>query len=1039
MSMKKNWLAAGSLAVLASVVYFASLVSYAFPGESAHLQALWAGLDPAGEVVHPLMAVFARFFGGGNMLAPVCGVLAVVLVYWLVSSFVAGVITSEHARPHAESIGLVSGYSAALLFMFTPAVREAASHLEPRLFDALWAFLSLLPLIAYSKASKVAGWFYPPVLGAMVAVGLCDSALFVALSPFFVWGIVSAELRRGNKPYAALMIFAVSFLVVFFVAIDVFELELTPLLKGMAGELKDYTSSSYWVFVLIFSTIPFLVSLFSCPRAFNDKPGLVQWLFHVSMSLFAIIAIATPLSPSSLMAKEGVFPVVTSGFAAAFGGYLVAFWWFYRRKPVGVASGVILVFVLAFASLWNLFAFDGNRGAFADKVASRVLADMGERTWLVTDGTLDDHLRLVAKAEGREINLIALQRDLDAKYLDALGAVIAEKKIGGSKNSELTLSLSLGVLPFVQDWFSADTSVPRTAAIWGAPDLWYSAGLKPIPEFLFFGSDTSRTPDWSAWREFDTMLEAPKGWGSYSLDTNDPVDKLRLSLRRHIGLIANNRGVWLQDMKKDDEAFKMYELVLNEIDSDNVCSLFNEIEMAGRKHPGALAKKRELERRIKGIVDDKSRRYVIWRLASFYGYIRNPEMFMRLGFSWARSGRPGDALAQIRRAIDFVPTEKRATLLNMMAALYANDNDQLKSRRIYAALLSKNPADRDALMGMMRLKLMDGDQSGAREYLDKAVKSSPSEGRRGLIEKAMLAMMDNDYEGAKSLLRKVLDADGRDMQAWSLLAAAAMQQADSTKDEGEKDKVLKDIQKNILPEMEKQTSNPYDYHVQATKAFLLLHLGKERRREARDAFAAAVRVRPDATPMQDLVLGLDISLDDKSSAERHARDVLRRNRNAPLANYVMGSIALGRGKYQEAEAFLRKAAEAAKPNVLALNDLAEVLRRTDRLPEAEQHVRKAIEISPKFYILYETLASVLMDQKRNLEEAESSIRKAIDLVKGESGQDADVRMYSSLARVQSMRGDMKGAKISIRKVQNRISELSEFEKREFEEIRNSVH
>ena len=1037
--MKKNLFAAGSLAVLASVVYFASVVSYAFPGESAHLQALWAGLDPAGDVAHPLMAVFARLFGGGNMLAPVCGVLAVVLVYLLVTSFVKGVITSEHARPDADGIGLVAGYSAALLFMLSPAVRESASHLEPRLFDALWAFASLALLIPYSRASKLAGWAYPPILGAMVAFGLCDSAVFVALSPFFVWGIVSAEIGRGNKPYAALTIFAISFLIFFFIAIDVFDMALTPLLKGMADELVAYTSSSSWVFVAIFSTLPFLVSLFSCKRAFNDKPGLVQWLFHVSMSLFAIIAIATPLSPSSLMAKEGVFPVVSCGYAAVFSGYLVAFWWFYRKRPVGIVSFVVLVFVLSFASLWNLFAFDGDRGAFADKVASRVLADMGERKWLVTDGTLDDHLLLVAKAEGKEVNLIALQRDLDSKYLDVLGAVVAEKKIGGSKNSELALSLSLGVLPFVQDWFSADSGVPREVAIWGAPDLWYSAGLKPVPEFLFFGSDASKSADWSAWREFDVLLEAPKGWGSYRSESDDPVDQLRLSLRRHIGLVANNRGVWLQDAKKDDEAFDMFELVLNEIDADNVCSLFNEIEMAGRKYPRALAKKRELERRMKGIVDDKSRRYVIWRLASFYGYIRNPEVFMRLGFSWARSGRPGDALAQIRRAIDFVPSEKRMSLLNMMAALYASDNDKLKSRRIYEAILSRNPNDRDALMGMMRLKLMDGDQDAARKYLDKAVKASPTEGRRGMMERAMLAMMNSDFNGAKSLLRKVLDADGRDMQAWSLLAAAAMQQAESTKDESEKAKALDDIRKNILPEMEKQAMNPQDYHVQATKAFLLLHLGKDRRREARDAFEAAVRVRPDATPMQDLVLGLDISLDDKASAERHARDVLRRNRNAPLANYVMGSIALGRGKYQDAEAFLRKAADAESPNVLALNDLAEVLRRVDRLSEAERYARKGIEISPKFYVIYETLAAILMDQKTNLDEAESAMRKAIELAKDESGKDADVRMYSSLARVQVLRGDMKGAKASIRKVQKRISELSEFEKQEFEEIRNSVH
>ena len=152
----------------------------------------------------------------------------------------------------------------------------------------------------------------------------------------------------------------------------------------------------------------------------------------------------------------------------------------------------------------------------------------------------------------------------------------------------------------------------------------------------------------------------------------------------------------------------------------------------------------------------------------------------------------------------------------------------------------------------------------------------------------------------------------------------------------------------------------------------------------------------------------------------------------------MGSLSLGRGRYREAEAFLRKAVNAPQPSPMAMNDLAEVLRRTDKLQEAEQQVRKAIEMSPKFYILYETLASILMDQKRNLDEADASIRKAIELFKGEKKTDADIRTYMSLARVQVLRGDMKGAKASVRRVQSRISELSDFEKGEFEEIKKSV-
>ena len=78
------------------------------------------------------------------------------------------------------------------------------------------------------------------------------------------------------------------------------------------------------------------------------------------------------------------------------------------------------------------------------------------------------------------------------------------------------------------------------------------------------------------------------------------------------------------------------------------------------------------------------------------------------------------------------------------------------------------------------------------------------------------------------------------------------------------------------------------------------------------------------------------------------------------------------------------------------------------------------------------------DQGVNLDEAESCIRKACDLSKAKNGHEADLRMLISLARVQIKRGDKQHAKVSIRKVQGRVSELSDFERREFEEVKKGV-
>jgi Tfp pilus assembly protein PilF len=1046
--MKKNKLMAVCFGALAAVIYFASLAGYAYPGDSARLMALWRGLDASASPEFPLMALFVRLFGGGNLLAPVCGAFSVFALYSLVTAFVGNRVgmtsdgaddTKTRRGEKKERVMIIAGAVASLVFILSPAVRSAATHLEPRLFDFAWMLLPLLLSLPFYKAKRGAVWVYAPLAGVLAGLGLCDSALALAFLPFMLASVFFVARAQGRRPYVALTLNVFCGIATAFLACGIFGLGVSDHLVKLAAEMRLWRLTPGWLFVALFSTLPFVIALFSAKRSLSDTPGLVQWLFHLALTFVAILAVATPLSPSRLMEPYGVLPVASSAFAACVAAYLAAFWWLNRFHVVALASGCVYAFVLLVTCLWNLFVFDGDRGAFADLVAKKAIEDLGDRAWLVTDGALDSHLKLVAAKQGKELHLVSLARDLDEKYLKELSGLVERTGLGGEKNAELRATLSLGVLPFIQDWFASDPSAKKVAAVWGAPDLWVSAGATPVPEFLFFGADESRVPDWTAWKSFDTILRAPKGWGSYVAGYIDnPVDRLRLSLRRHLGFVANNRGVWLQDRHRDDDAWKMYELVLNEIDRDNICTIFNEMAMLGAKHPAAVAKKRDLERTLRAAVDDSKRRYVLWRLGSYYGYIRDPDVFVRLGHVWAKSGRPGDALSQIRRAIDFVPTDKRASLLNMMASLYASENNQAKSRRIYESILAKNSRDHDALVGMMRLELADGDAKKAMGYLERAV-AVGGDGKRAAVEAALLAMMKNDLSGAASQIQRAIDKDTKDMQAWSVLAAVTLQQMGATTNAQAKAALKKKLEGEILPSMEKHAGDANDYHVQTTKGFLALQKDDaDSRRAARDAFAIAAKSRPDVAATQDLVLGLDISLADPASAEEHAKDVLRRNRNAPLANYVMGSIALGRGDLGAAETFLRKAADARPPVALALNDLAEILRRTKRADQGEAYARRAVAVAPNLYVAWETLGSILMDLDRDFAEAESCIRKACELSREKNGRESDVRMLVSLARVQVKAGDKQHAKVTIRKVQRRINELSAEEKKEFEKVVQSA-
>ena len=200
------------------------------------------------------------------------------------------------------------------------------------------------------------------------------------------------------------------------------------------------------------------------------------------------------------MAPFAVLPVVTSAFAAFTAGYVAAYWWLQARsavrvnessdssslaqrfaRPVGLVGFGFMVVVIAFTLFLNTFNFDSGRGSFADEMARRVISDLGDRQWLVTDGVLDNHLRVAAAEAGVPLHLVSLQRDTDASYIKELSDVVRAEKLGGDKNTELLMSLSLGVLTFVQDWFAMGDEAVSKAAVWGAADLWYASGHRPVP------------------------------------------------------------------------------------------------------------------------------------------------------------------------------------------------------------------------------------------------------------------------------------------------------------------------------------------------------------------------------------------------------------------------------------------------------------------------------------------------------------------------------------------------------------------------------
>jgi len=138
-------------------------------------------------------------------------------------------------------------------------------------------------------------------------------------------------------------------------------------------------------------------------------------------------------------------------------------------------------------------------------------------------------------------------------------------------------------------------------------------------------------------------------------------------------------------------------------------------------------------------------------------------------------------------------------------------------------------------------------------------------------------------------------------------------------------------------------------------------------------------------------------------------------------------------KMPEAGRYLRYSTRAVRPPAAAQNDLAELLRKSGRLEEAEKFARAGTQNDPRLYVVWETLCATLLDQGKNLEEAEQCILKAIELSK-----DADIRMQLTLARVQIAKGDVVKARGTLRNLGARSDELSEGDRAVFEGLQQKV-
>ncbi len=1070
---------------VAFLVYLLTLSPGVYPGQSAQLMAICTGVEPTVAPAHPLWTPIVAWLGGLdfltlpvrlNLFSAVCGALAVMLLYRLTAFLVRQTIYNETVSDRQANVAAVlAGLTAAMALAFCVPFWSASTRLQYQSFDLLLVLAAGYLLVLYIRT----GWLALILLFAFgYGVGMVESTMFLVLSPVAAAAALFAlwmHKRLGHRNVIAMglllllglgayVLVARHFFTTEDVALRGYRNWLDVLVfmwRDQYGEIKSSLPRLNWFWLLLQSVAPALAAAIAARRALNNERTWSLYLLHLILTVLAVFVLANvPWSPWRLVVGQGVLPVVSYALMAMVCGYLVAYWYLLKAvertrrdqevmiltKRVGKWTGHVLVWPLAalvaVAAVVNVFEADGHRGRGADACAQELLQRMGSRTWVVTDGLLDNHIAILARVRGQKVHLLCLQRDMDKVYQRRLVRIIERENMFRGSRQRMLNTLDLGLLPFLQDWLANDPEVASQLVIFSVPDLWYGAGLLPIPDLFFFSGarDTTRLDAGALVADHMALWGRLEKTVPRTAHPDDPMSFFNNQLRRQMGFVGNNLGVVMEEMGRTNEADAVYQRV-RQLDPDNVSVLFNRFELARRLKDDKRSVAAEKD--LKDFLARDKRQYALYSLSRYYGYIRSPELFARLGWVWALSGQTGAGLVGMRKAGDLLPPASQIALEHSMAAIYLLQDDRAKSEELYRNILEKDPANRQALRSMARMAVAEGALEKAKAWLDKIQKTGVAQNQLG-VEWAAIHLSAGEaalaatnmpaaiasFSQARMQLQETVDLQPNNLQAWGMLAVVQLQQA-AVERAAKRDAApfFKEVEQTI-EKMDKIAGSPDQYFIQIVKAQLAMARGREHYRIAREAFIRASILRPDVPRLNDVILQLDIALADQPMAERHARAVLRVNRRHALANYVIGSLRLQAGEYGEAEDFLRRSVES-EPLPVALNDLAETLRRIRKFAEAEKFARQATVKSPNLYVAWETLAALLMDQNR-LADAEVAMNEAASRNKD------DARVQVSMARLQFLKGDLDRTREIIKQVRKNLDQLNAFERAEFEKLAASV-
>jgi len=971
------------------IVYLSSLSEGAAPGPSAGFLLYVLDLFPRMAPESPLWYLLARglagISGSGavqvlNGFSAFCAAVAVGLLYAVVRNGIQIYFDPYLVREgRARWISALAGFVAAAGLGFSAPFWSVANRAHMLSFDVLLLLLAAWLLVSFLRTGRFG---YAVILSASYGLLAAEFTTFIVIGPMFALGLLYGLWRHELLLARRLALLAVLLLA------GIVAGYLVTALVFMAGPgyaLRDYQGfwnvlwliwrdqlhhitrslpREGWLIILVTTTVPWLAMFAVARRALNDDRDKALVFLHLVMTVFVLaVWLHVPLTPWRLMGWQRLL-VTPYILVAMVSGYLAAFWfllaggWHQRREEgwlgmlqfvAGQAVVLVLVGATVVAPWWFKDEAQPRGSRVAREVAGEVVASLGGREWLVSDGDLDAHYYLAAWERGQPLRILSLPSSNNRVYQRYVASLFDEVHL---QNAAL-----LSLHAFLREWLS-DPAAAAQVAILHAPDLWRRAGYEAVPQqMVYVGEVPGRVEiDAAAAQRATAFLASLRERLDGVVAARDPVaDSLVAWAVLHAGRLGNDLAVLLEDAGLDAQAGAVYQAV-RQLDPDNISALLNLATMAT---DGRIA---DPEGRISGALETLaaglSERLQIWSLARTYGTVRSPEAFAQMGWNWAYSGQSRMAVAQVERAVALQGEAVSQPMEALMAEVYLLDNRPLESAAIYRGMLAREKQRLMGLAGLYRIALRERQLEEARGLLAQLAEAGMP-GERVILEDVLLDLLQGRAEAARARLEDFLVTHRDALRGWVLLAEAgfALGQPRLV------DRALRRI------ELLEGGRGYYAGLIRARQAFQAHDYAL-----AAEHYEAALRRRPGHVPLIEELLRLNLLLQRRDAAQRHMRALLHADPQHALALYVRGSLQIADGDYRLAEDSLRRSLGRSRLP-MALNDLAWLLVQREAYEEAEVLVREALQLQEQQAVAWDTLGVILMRTGR-LEEAEAAFSRS---------------------------------------------------------------